>query len=52
MSDDIYKLLTLNKDKIVKIVPNPSKGIGPIICDTYCQLEVKYNSNRKVFNES
>ena len=43
--DAIYDLITLNKDEIVKIVPNPSFGKGPYICDTQCSLDINYLRN-------
>lgn len=38
---EIYDLLTLNTLPI-KIIPNPSYGVGPIICGPECALEIHY----------
>ena len=40
--DNIYDLITLHKDEIVKIIPNPKYGQGAFICDTSCALEINY----------
>ena len=43
--DAIYDLITLNKEEIVKIIPHPTFGKGPYICDTQCSLDINYLRN-------
>ena len=42
MGDELYNLITLNKD-YVEICSNPESGIGPLLCDTQCRLDINYN---------
>ena len=44
MEQIIYDLITLNKDKVIKLQPHPSEGAGPLICDIECNLDIKYSS--------
>lgn len=44
MEDILYELLTLNKTKVIKLQPNPSAGEGPLLCDTQCNMEIKYST--------
>lgn len=40
--DDIYELITTNKDDVVKIIPNPAYGKGAYICDDSCGLDIQF----------
>jgi len=43
MEEVLYELMTLNKNKVVKLQPNPAAGEGPLLCDIQCNMEIKYS---------